>query len=89
MQKTLDLLNEEIEKNYDGAGRLVSSLEKKYFDYHCHEDDAPCQLRPVVCRVVDLFHPENEARWEANESGCSKCFGINDRALEDLYSRSA
>lgn len=89
MQKTLKLINQEIEKNYDGGGRLVSSLEKKYFDYHCHEDSAPCQLKPVVCRVIDLFNPDAEAQWETDESGCSKCFGVNDRALEELYSRSA
>ena len=89
MEKLLKLINEEVERNYDESGRLVSSLDKKYFNYVCHETDAECQLQPVVCRVVDLFQPFEEPMWQSNESGCDKCFGVNDRALEDLYDRSA
>lgn len=89
MQKLLDLINEEVERNYDDAGRLVSSVDKKYFSYTCHEADANCQLKPVVCRVVDLFHTDEEPNWQSNEPGCKKCFGVNNRALEELYSRMA
>jgi len=89
MQKTLQLINEEVVKDYDDAGKLVASSEKKYFNYTCHEADAACQLKPVVCRVVDLFNPESEPHWQANESGCNQCFGVNERALEELFSRSA
>lgn len=89
MEKLLKLINEEVERNYDGAGRLVASTEKKYFKYVCHEANAECQLNPVVCREVDLFNPDQEAHWQSNESGCEKCFGVNDRALEELYSRTA
>lgn len=89
MQKLLNLINEEVEKDYDGAGRLVSSKEKQYFDYVCHDATAECQLRPVLCRIVDKLNPDDEPAWESNEKGCEQCFGVNDRALEELYSRRA
>jgi len=89
MNKILQLINEEHEKDFDQSGKLVGSLEKKYFKYVCHDPDDACQLNPVVCRVVDLFQPDAEPAWHSNETGCNQCFGVNDRALEELYSRSA
>ena len=89
MRKTLEFIKEEYEKAYDNTGALVTSLEKKYFNYTCHEADDQCQVIPVVCRIVDRFHPENEPQWQTDESDCAQCFEVNNRVLEDLYSKSA
>jgi hypothetical protein len=89
MQKILEFIKEESEKAYDDTGALTTSLEKKYFNYTCHEADTPCQITPVVCRIVDRFHPLNEPQWQTDESGCAQCFEINNRVLEDLYLQSA
>lgn len=85
MNKSLEFVRSENEKLYHSNGDLKSSLEKKYFEYVCHEPDSACQLKPVVCRVVDKLQPDAEAVWEVDESVCNRCFATDNRLLEDLY----
>lgn len=88
MLKALHFIRFEDQKDYDDAGALRSSYGKEYFNYHCHDEDAQCQISPVVCRIVDRMHPENEPQWQSSANECERCFGANSRALEDLYERS-
>lgn len=87
MEKRLEFIKKEDDKTYNGKGNLLTSYQKEYFNYICHEPDDACQLSAVVCRVHDKFHPENEAVWTFDEKGCERCYGVNGRLLEDLYTK--
>ena len=88
MQKTLHFIRDEDQKTYDDFGHLIAAYSKKFFNYLCHDVNDACQTNPVLCRTVDHLHPEIEPQWASDAPECSRCFGVNNRALEDLYLQS-
>jgi hypothetical protein len=90
MRDMLEFIKEEDEKTYSDNGALLSSLEKKYFNFICRCNESTCHTgTPMLCRQTDKFRPFDEAIWRSDKKECSRCFKTNSRLLEDIYLKSA
>lgn len=85
MNKELQLIRSENEREQDESGRVLFSRSKMFFSYHCHDKRSICQLTPTVCRTQDRMDPFGEPTWQSSASECSTCVSGIDRVMEEVY----
>jgi len=85
MNKELKLLKSEIEREQDESGRVLYSLSKTYYSYHCHDKRSICNLTPTVCRTIDRMNPFSEPTWQSSARECDSCVSGIDRVIEEVF----